>query len=141
MVFSALYHTFVVFAIKAPFACIRCPLLPSLGLNNMSLQNSYHGNKMVPSQYFSQKQYCVCWLRMGLWGGGGWVGGGGGAITFLASGVRAGQHPCVRTPVFACDLRAYIVTPFESIVIYSVFGFSQHPKLRVVSACEAYQQP
>ena len=61
------------------------------------------------------------------------LGGGGGAITFLASGVRAG-----RTPVFACDLRAYIVTPFESIVIYSVFGFSQHPKLRVVSACEAH---
>ena len=78
MVFSALYHTFVVFAIKAPFACIRCPLLPSLGLNNMSVQNSYHGNKMVPSQYFSQKQYCVCWLRMGLWGGG--VGGGVGGV-------------------------------------------------------------
>ena len=71
---------------------------------------------------------------MGLWGGsGGW-----GAITFLASGVRAGQHLCVRIPVFACDLRAYIVIPFESIVIYSIFGFSQHPKLRVVSACEAY---
>ena len=104
MAFSALYHTFVVFAIKAPFACILCPLLPSLGLNNTSLQNSYHGNKMVPSQYFSQKQYCVCWLRMGLWRG--W---GGGAITFLASGVREGQHPCVRTPVFACDLRAYMI--------------------------------
>ena len=84
MVFSALYHTFVMFAIKAPFACIRCPLLPSLGLNNTSLQNSCHGNKMVPSQYFSQKQYCVCWLRMGLWGAGGWGGGGGGGNHVLS---------------------------------------------------------